>query len=352
MWRWEWACRRRERVRINTHALFEDFVRERGLDFAPLAGDPRDGMEAYTTELIGASTVRFFQLFGLWLKSIVEQVLDDIWNACQDADALLFSPLGLPAYHVAQKRGVPVCGAFYLPMWHPTRRFASLSAPALPSPVGIYNLLTHYIGRLTILQSFRQPLNDWLQERLGLERLPLLRWPYDHLNGRPMPALYGYSPTVLPRPPEWNEHVYVTGYWFLDTPREWQPPRDLLDFLESGSPPVYVGFGSLIEKDPGAVIELVVRALAQAGQRGILLANRASLSPSDLPITSSQSSRSLTTGCSHAWRRSCITAGRGQPQPGCARVCLRSLSPISSTSPSGASACRRCAPGRSSRARG
>jgi UDP:flavonoid glycosyltransferase YjiC (YdhE family) len=63
----------------------------------------------------------------------------------------------------------------------------------------------------------------------------------------------------------------VTGYWFLDRPTDWQPPSDLADFLVSGPPPIYVGFGSMGNRSPEETAEMVVGALARSKQRGILL---------------------------------------------------------------------------------
>ena len=36
--------------------------------------------------------------------------------------------------------------------------------------------------------------------------------------------LYGYSPSVVPKPSDWGSHLHVTGYWFPDPEPAWQPP--------------------------------------------------------------------------------------------------------------------------------
>ena len=52
------------------------------------------------------------------------------------------------------------------------------------------------------------------------------------------------SPAVLPRPADWDAAQHLTGYWFL--PQEaWTPPPALEAFLNSGPPPVSIGFGSM-----------------------------------------------------------------------------------------------------------
>jgi sterol 3beta-glucosyltransferase len=95
--------------------------------------------------------------------------------------------------------------------------------------------------------------------------------------------LYCYSPAVVPKPPDWSEHAHVTGYWFLDHPQEWQPPADLVGFLESGPPPLYVGVGGITSRDPEKASRIVLDALRQSGQRGVIATGWGGLSRSDLP---------------------------------------------------------------------
>jgi UDP:flavonoid glycosyltransferase YjiC (YdhE family) len=74
---------------------------------------------------------------------------------------------------------------------------------------------------------------------------------------------------VVPRPADWDKHIHVTGYWFPED-KQWEPPKDLLAFLDAGSPPVFIGFGSMPIKDPQAVTEVVLEALKRSGQRGVI----------------------------------------------------------------------------------
>lgn len=63
--------------------------------------------------------------------------------------------------------------------------------------------------------------------------------------------------------------LHVTGYWFLEPPSHWQPPEDLIHFLNAGSPPVYVTFASLNSWNCAVTFKLVCAALAKTGQRAI-----------------------------------------------------------------------------------
>jgi sterol 3beta-glucosyltransferase len=86
---------------------------------------------------------------------------------------------------------------------------------------------------------------------------------------------------VVPRPSDWDQSAVVTGYWFLDAPAGWQPPPALVQFLQSGPPPVYVGFGSMFMEAGPEKTAIVLKALRLAGQRAVLATGWGGLSPVD-----------------------------------------------------------------------
>lgn len=51
---------------------------------------------------------------------------------------------------------------------------------------------------------------------------------------------------------------------------KYTPPQDLADFLAAGSPPVYVGFGSIVLQDSNRITETVKAACKAAGVRVII----------------------------------------------------------------------------------
>lgn len=262
---------------------FGALAREHGLDFFPLGMNMRDmlgtgnlgtGMES------GRNVVVWVWQILRTMRPTFERLMDNTWSACQGAEAIVFSTMGLGAYHIAEKLGVPCYQAIPFPSAR-TRAFPNLTLPDLHLG-GRYNLLTYALAERIMQQFTGRFLNRW-RERFGLPVLPLSTWPYDRLRGRPVPVLFSFSPSVVPRPPDWDEHIHLTGYWFLEPPLDWQPPAGLLAFIESGPPPVYIGFGSMNSRDAQATTRLVLDALAQAGQRGILSTGWGALSHADLP---------------------------------------------------------------------
>lgn len=81
----------------------------------------------------------------------------------------------------------------------------------------------------------------------------------------------------------WGDRIQVTGYWFLEQPKDWQPSAALQDFLAAASPPVYIGFGSMSGENPIQFTKIIIEALKQTDQRGILLTGWGGLAQMDLP---------------------------------------------------------------------
>lgn len=47
--------------------------------------------------------------------------------------------------------------------------------------------------------------------------------------------------------------IDVVGFYFLDLATVYQPSRELVDFLNDGDPPIYIGFGSVVVEDANAI---------------------------------------------------------------------------------------------------
>ena len=121
------------RVRIATHANFENFVTSTGLEFYPLGGDPAELM-SYMVRNPGLIP----SMKSLWAgdvqkkRAIIAQILDGCWQSCIEpdlhsgrpfvADAIIANPPSFAHVHCAQALGVPVHLMFTMP-WTGTREF-------------------------------------------------------------------------------------------------------------------------------------------------------------------------------------------------------------------------------------
>jgi UDP:flavonoid glycosyltransferase YjiC (YdhE family) len=77
--------------------------------------------------------------------------------------------------------------------------------------------------------------------------------------------------------------VHITGYYFLDSSLDWKPSPELETFLATGNPPVYIGFGSMSTRNPEKLAKLMLDAIANCGQRAVLLTGWGGLQADELP---------------------------------------------------------------------
>jgi sterol 3beta-glucosyltransferase len=166
----------------------------------------------------------------------------------------------------------------------PTRAFTASTSSEPPAWLpgrGRLNYMSAHLSNQLFFRLLLPTINACRRDALALPPLP---WKlYATLDIVAEPILYGYSRHVVPIPPDWGAWLHVTGYWFEGTDPTYQPPAELATFLAAGSPPVYVGFGSMTDQEGEAVTRIVIDALKQAGQRGILLGGWANLGAGDLP---------------------------------------------------------------------
>jgi UDP:flavonoid glycosyltransferase YjiC (YdhE family) len=279
-------------VRVATHETFRDFVAAHGLDFAPVAGDPRAilggaGAEAWLASGRNRSKLAFARELRRAAGPLVEQSLADYWRVCQGADVVLYSAVAAASWHVATRLGVPSFGAFLQPLSR-TRAFPTVGlrgGRALPLAFGsaAFNYATHLAAEVAMWQSVRRRVNRWRAATLGLPASSSLGGTFAEMRLARAPVLYGFSEHVVPKPRDWGNEVHVTGWWVLEPDAAWRPPAELETFLAAGPPPVYVGFGSMTPASAGRLTAIALEALERAGQRGVLLRGWGSLGDGDLP---------------------------------------------------------------------
>ncbi|QDV36180.1 glycosyltransferase [Tautonia plasticadhaerens] len=254
-------------VTVATGTDFEGFVVQHGLAYAPLRADFLELVKSDQGKaILRGSPLETLRAMRTTIPPLVRRILDDAWEACRGSECLIYHPKSIGGRDIAMALGIPAFVGLYLPMLVPTRSFPNPILPAR-SLGGSLNRLSYSLTRFMTLP-FLGVINRWRQEVLGLP--PRSRFE-DELrrDGEPIPVLYAFSPSVIEPPDDWPESVHVNGFWSLEE-SGYEPPSELASFLESGPPPVYVGFGSMASQCPEEVTRLVVEALGRSGQRGIL----------------------------------------------------------------------------------
>ena len=207
-------------------------------------------------------------------KVFLEGLDTDAIRAVEGAEAIIYKSSWIPFYSIAQKLGVPSAAAMFMPLTR-TSSFPSFLIGGGKDRGTMINSLLWRITEQFIWQVSRNFDNKMRGEMLGVPRLPF--WGPSARQLERTPLYYAYSPTVIPRPTDWPDRIHVTGFWFSDPPPGWTPPSDLVAFLESGTPPVYVGFGSMPSGSAEDTLKLILKALELSHQRGVLLSGWAGI---------------------------------------------------------------------------
>lgn len=274
-------------VRIVTLESFESMVRGQGLEFLPVEGDA----QALTNEMMlagmkgnGLNLLSMYRgimrTFGAITKNYQEAFAADV---LRDSDAILSQlPGGFYGYDLAEYLRVPYIALSVIPQ-EVTGGYPLSLLPMQFSLGGWYNRQTYALGQQLAWHPFRKSINQFRQE-LGLPRASFWWGNMRRMVWERTPVIQGFSEHVILTQPDWGDHVYTTGYWTLDE-AGWEPSDTLLKFLETGDPPVFVGFGSMPVPEPQQTTALILDALRQSGKRGILHAGWAKLGAANLPDT-------------------------------------------------------------------
>ncbi|KAI9723069.1 MAG: hypothetical protein M1828_004317 [Chrysothrix sp. TS-e1954] len=303
------------RVRLATHGNFQDFVEENGLEFFNIGGDPGKHASSRLTALMaymvknpglipGMDSVRKGDI-GARRKQMFE-IMVGCWRSCletgdgnatlhggserstptqinsrlfvnQDpsirpfiADAIIANPPSFAHIHCAERLGIPVHMAFTMP-WSPTHAFphplANINSTSVDPSRS--NFISYALVDMMTWQGLGDLVNDFRTKHLNLAPLNLASAPAMESRMR-IPYTYIWSPALIPKPIDWGSHINIAGFQFLDLATNYTPEPSLVEFLEAGPPPVYIGFGSIVVEEPNALTKLIFDAVKKAGVRALV----------------------------------------------------------------------------------
>lgn len=264
-------------ARLVAPAAFEELAKEAGLEFRTIPGDPEEFFR--TPEVIEAlrkspSMVRVGRAMPKASPDEIAQTIGEVWAASGEVDLIVNSLLTRGVTVARPER--PWCSTSWWPAT-PTRYFPAMGAPELPLG-GAYNRFTHWMSGQVEWRLSRPFINGYRQSA-GLPPLGGTS-PLREL-GHKIPMVYPYSPSVLPKPPDWPADCHVTGYWFWS--RAWQPPAELVAFLDRKPAPLALTFGSTwAVHRPDETIACALAAARSVGRRLVMIDGPADGLPDDV----------------------------------------------------------------------
>ena len=261
--------RRGHDVTLVASENFKDFAAGFGVPFLPISGDSEttiNSPEALRL-LEGGNVFKFIYHLVKIGELTATQANRDILRACEHFDGLIVSVLPLSiVYSIAEKYHKPCAVVFLSLPPIPTREFA-YQVLNVPIPSWL-NKLSYRLIRLAYRMTSKQ-INEFRKE-IGLPAANMLKI-FERSN---MLAIVAESQELVKQPADWPPTAHVSGFFYLPpaarAAHAWDtPPEGLEPWLDSGDPPIYIGFGSIPIPNP---------AQFYAALKGILASKRVVLS--------------------------------------------------------------------------
>jgi sterol 3beta-glucosyltransferase len=230
----------------------------------------------------GGNLLASIKLMNQVVAPAMVQVGKEIADCVQDGDALLIAETGQSLVNgIVEKYHLRIIHASPL-LTVPTREFPLLNLPSLPDWMPLRGAIYRLGGQMFRRVAWSTIGARGNQVRTEYLSLPKQTWSKHRALLESTPYLLMVSRHVIPRPADWPSNVRITGYLF-DDDTDWQPPQDLVKFLDDGEKPVYIGFGSMHAKNPEVTTRMLIDGVQRSGRRAVLLTGWAGIGALEAP---------------------------------------------------------------------
>ncbi|MFE5295354.1 glycosyltransferase [Streptomyces sp. NPDC056632] len=271
------ALRLRERgveAQVCASPDFTELLEGAGLSLVPLG---RSLKEMATEAVTGAAKPQKPLSMSERAAQMIATTYEAVFAVAEGYDAVVATglvPAAAAARAVADRLGIPYRFVSYFPTYLPSPHHPPLAWPGRPLPADVTDNRVLWERNAELMNElFGEPVNAH-RASIGLPSVDDVR---AHVfTDRPWLAA---DPTLAPwlRPADLD--VAQTGVWIR--PDERPLPADLEAFLAAGTPPVFVGFGSMPVRDAEDVARAAVEAVRAQGRRVLLSRGWAGLAPTD-----------------------------------------------------------------------
>ncbi|HUM46224.1 MAG TPA: glycosyltransferase, partial [Chitinophagales bacterium] len=217
-------------VILSTAKNFESLIQSYGLDFVPVDADFQAMLESDELKKIRKNPFLAKKQLSKFVYPMIDDAFTTFYDLAKKSDRVLFH-IKTMADNFADQFPEKMIKADVVPASQPTSAF--------PNPVFSFLPLPKFLNKLTFkitewgLKMWTKPITDF-RIKAGL---PVKFQKPD------LPSLYGISEQLLSKPKDFPHNSIFTGFWSGTSTAELSP--DLVDFLQSGEPPLVVTFGSM-----------------------------------------------------------------------------------------------------------
>jgi vancomycin aglycone glucosyltransferase len=257
-------------VRMCAPPDFLELIEGAGVRLTPFGWPIRE----LATGAVTGSAPRTLADIAAELTSTAGDAVVETGEGCRTVVATGSLPAVAGAHAAAEKLGITYRFATFSPCYLPSAYHRPVAWPGQVFPEDECDNQVLWAKNAEHLDKLFGATTNAYRASIGLRPIHDIR---DRLNtDHPLLAA---DPVVGPWPPPSDLKVVQTGAWIL--PDERPLSAALEAFLDAGSPPVYVGFGSRPFREPEEVARVVVEAVRTMGRRLLLGSGWAGLAPID-----------------------------------------------------------------------
>jgi vancomycin aglycone glucosyltransferase len=208
---------------------------------------------------------------------LIATQFEAITETAEGCDALVATglmPAAAGVRSMAEKLGIHYVYASFQQLTLPSPHHPPLAYPGRPFPPEVTdNRILWDLDAQSINALFRDALNT-NRASIGLPPVDQVR---DYvITDQPWLAA---DPTLSPWQQPTDLDIVQTGAWIV--PDERPLPPELTAFLDAGTPPVYVGFGSMPIRRSADIARAAIEAIRAQGRRALIGRGWAALTPID-----------------------------------------------------------------------
>jgi sterol 3beta-glucosyltransferase len=258
---------------LATGEVFAERAATLGIPFKGLgpSWDEDDAQEHFARLLAQRSPIANLALVTNKLAQLQLPEVHTLAELVRACDVVAYSPLAIATVAAARKLGKPHVSVHFAPIHR-----ADGYSPFGPSFGRIGNRLAWKLACAALRRATDATLNQLVVAN-GLAPWRDLLFDGSHSQ---LLDLIAVSEHVLQRDPAWPPATRMTGYWFVDEPA-WIADRELEQF--TSTPPVVIGFGSMMGFDARAMTEQILEAVSALQRPVVLQSGWAALGAAKLP---------------------------------------------------------------------
>lgn len=252
---------------------FRQLVESNGIEFVLTTSDYMALAATPEGKAILEHPIRNLRLALRYSKEVINpayrKTLEEFYAAAKDADVIVYHPKALGAVDIALHLGIPCVSMPPVPITYPVSEFANLAVTT--KNLGRWlNKATYRVNemaersQINLINDFRAKVLQLPKRKAGL---------YTYTDGtKEIPTVYPVSKMLFPEVSSWDGHVFLPGFFFLDSEGETLPEK-IEQFLVTGKPPVAVTFSSMPLGQPVRFVEKLRAALESTGNRAVITGN-------------------------------------------------------------------------------